>query len=39
MKLQGVKYETIPVLNVLDLHELKAIFEKFPFEYISIPCV
>jgi len=26
MKLQGAKYESIPVLNVVDIHDLKAIF-------------
>lgn len=39
MRLQGSKYEAIPVLNLMDMHDLKAIFEKHPYEYVSIPCV
>ena len=39
IKLQGSKYEMIPILNVGDIIDLKAIYEKFPFEYVSLPVV
>ena len=39
IRLQGSKYEMIPILNVGDIIDLKAIYEKFPFEYVSLPVV
>jgi len=39
MRLQGAKYEAIPILNIMDMHDLKAIYEKYPYEYVSIPVV
>lgn len=29
----------INILNVGDVSDLKAIYEKFAFEYVSVPCV
>jgi pyruvate kinase len=23
----------------MDIHDLKCIYDKFPFEYVSLPCV
>lgn len=39
MRLQGAKYEGIPVLNLMDMHDLKAIYDKVPYEFVSIPCI
>jgi pyruvate kinase len=39
IRLQGPKYETIPLLQGSDIMVLKEIYAKFPYEYVSVPCV
>ena len=39
IRLQGSRYEMIPLLQNTDSTILKDIFSKFPFEYVSVPCI
>lgn len=39
LRIEGHRYEEIPVLNTGDLNDLKSIYEKFPYEYVSVPGV
>lgn len=39
IRLSSTKYENFPLLRGSDVVDLQNLYEKFPFEYVSIPCV
>lgn len=38
VRLQGSKYELIPLLQPNDIADLKEYYVKHPFEYVNLPC-
>jgi pyruvate kinase len=39
IRLPSKCYENMPLLRGSDINDLKELYKKFPYEYISIPCV
>jgi len=39
IRLSSSKYTTMPLVRGSDLNDLKEMYKKFPYEYVSIPCV